>query len=110
MPMEVGNMDIRSKLVEPEVSDVLCSSVFQREDLAGFGRLILALSCGTVVNPSLEFMAGHYSADLVQVTQALLTASIDNLEGGGISSIRQLDHVLAQRMFSEVRSLSFPLS
>ncbi|CAM6115673.1 unnamed protein product [Calypogeia fissa] len=76
--------------------------IFQREDLAGFGRLILSLACGSVVNPSLDFMAAHYSADLVQVTQALLASSLDKSDGGGISSIRQLYHVLMQRMFGEI--------
>lgn len=77
-------------------------SVLQREDLAGCGRLILALACGSTANASLEFMGSHYSSDLVRITQALLASSPDKPEGGGISSIRQLHNVLADRMFSEV--------
>lgn len=47
-------------------------------------------------------MASHYSSDLVRVTQALLASSPDKSEGVGISSIRQLNSVLADRMFGEV--------
>jgi PAB-dependent poly(A)-specific ribonuclease subunit 3 len=73
--------------------------------LAGFGRLILALACGSVTNASMEFMAPHYSADLVRITQALLASSPDKTEGVGISSIRQLYAVLAERMFGEIENL-----
>ncbi len=75
--------------------------------MAGFGRLILALACGSVTNASMEFMAPHYSADLVRITQALLASSPDKTEGVGISSIRQLYAVLAERMFGEVKEF-FP--
>ena len=76
--------------------------IMQREDLAGCGRLLLALACGSTANASLEFMGSHYSTDLVRVTQALLASSPEKSDGGGISSIRQLHSVLADRMFSEV--------
>jgi PAB-dependent poly(A)-specific ribonuclease subunit 3 len=79
--------------------------IFQREDLAGCGRLILALACGSTANASLEFMGSHYSSDLVRITQALLASSPDKPEGGGISSIRQLHNVLADRMFSEIENV-----
>ncbi|KAL2653446.1 hypothetical protein R1flu_021574 [Riccia fluitans] len=78
---------------------------FQREDLAGLGRLILSLACGSTGNPSLEFMAAHYSGDLVHVTNALLASSLDKSEGVGISNIRQLHHVLTEHMFGEIESL-----
>ena len=73
--------------------------------MAGCGRLILALACGSTANASLEFMGAHYSSDLVRITQALLASSPEKSEGGGISSIRQLYSVLADRMFSEVEVL-----
>ncbi|KAG6547571.1 hypothetical protein Mapa_011020 [Marchantia paleacea] len=79
--------------------------MFQREDLAGFGRLILSLACGSMHNASLDFMAAHYSADLVHVTNALLASSLDKSDGVGISNIRQLHHVLTERMFGEIEQL-----
>lgn len=81
------------------VFDAVVSFPLQREDLAGFGRLILTLACGSAVNALLDFMASHYSPDLVRITQALLA---EKSEGVGISSIRQLYSVLAERMFGEV--------
>lgn len=83
------------------VSDwIVC--ILQREDLAGFGRLILTLACGSAASASLEFMASHYSPDLVRITQALLASSPEKPEGHGISTIRQLYPSLAERMFGEV--------
>lgn len=79
--------------------------IFQREDLAGCGRLILALACGSAANASLEFMGSHYSTDLVRVTQALLASSPEKSDGGGISSVRQLYTVLADHMFSEIENV-----
>lgn len=76
--------------------------ILQREDLAGFGRLILTLACGSAASASLEFMASHYSPDLVRITQALLASSPEKSEGHGISTIRQLYPSLAERMFGEV--------
>ncbi|XP_024398844.1 uncharacterized protein [Physcomitrium patens] len=79
--------------------------MFQREDLAGCGRLILALACGSTANASLEFMGSHYSADLVRITQALLASSPEKSEGAGICSIRQLCSALADRMFNEIENV-----
>lgn len=67
--------------------------------MAGFGRLVLTLACGSAANASLDFMASHYSPDLVRITQALLA---EKSEGVGTSSIRLLYSVLAERMFGEV--------
>lgn len=72
--------------------------------MAGFGRLILCLSCASTVNPSVEFMAAHYTQDLVRITQALLGSSPEKAEGLGISNIRQLYSVLSEHMLGEVHS------
>jgi hypothetical protein len=52
-----------------------------------------------------QFMAAHYSPELVRITQALIASSPENHEVGGLASVKQLTNVLGDRMFSEVSAL-----
>ena len=86
-------------VAQPE--DAALAAKLQAQDLVALGRLLLCLACGTVATPSLDFLAGRYSAEFCNLTQALLRARQD----GGIVDAAQLVRVLGPRAFAEMDRL-----
>ena len=86
-------------VTQPE--DAALVAKLQAQDLVSLGRLLLCLACGTVATPSLDFLAGRYSAEFCNLTQALLRARQD----GGIVDATQLVRVLGPRAFAEMDRL-----
>lgn len=62
------------------------------------GRLVLSLACGSLMGGSVEFMAHHFSPELVRITKALCE--------GTWFSVQQLTPLLADRIMDEVGGAS----
>jgi len=84
---------------QPE--DAALTAKLQAQDLVALGRLLLCLACGTISTPSLDFLAGRYSAEFCNLMQALLRARQD----GGVADATQLVRVLGPRAFAEMDRL-----
>jgi hypothetical protein len=72
--------------------------------LQTLGQLILALACGSsgLAMPSLEYASQQFSMELIRLLAALLAA----VDGGSLSTVRQLAGALGERMLVELDSRS----